>query len=428
MSRRPKFPLTVRHEASSVKIYRERSASSKTGWNHRVTWVGAAGVESFSRADPEKAIAEAKIKARQLAGGEATALHFQSSDLVELQEARRLADEIRMPLLAALAELRRARELAGPGVLEACEAWAMQRVQEISRITIHDAIEGLINTKIKAKKEGERTYRSKLTPIEEKFGQGTFLDTLSQQRWQEYLDGIDDAVTRNDLRKRAVTLCRWAQKRNHLHPGLLLEIEKTERATEEPKPIGIISPETYEKLLNHFYTHHREYLAALVLAGFAGLRSDEIHGKRKDRSKRQRWEHIYLDQHYLMVSAAKTNTPSNRPVQLCEAALAWLRLCPNRKDNVCTEGAMEKVRALAIAAKFTLPPNCFRHSYITYAVAVTGNKDKVSHEAGNSPAEIDRRYRVPQPPEVGARWFAIMPPAAAKMPRRRSARNALPGC
>ena len=70
---------------------------------------------------------------------------------------------------------------------------------------------------------------------------------------------------------------------------------------------------------------------------------------------------------------------------------------------------MEKVRALAIAAKFTLPTNCFRHSFISFRIAGTGDKLGTAALAGNSVREIDRRYRVPLTRSEGEAWFAIIP-------------------
>jgi hypothetical protein len=85
---------------------------------------------------------------------------------------------------------------------------------------------------------------------------------------------------------------------------------------------------------------------------------------------------------------------------------------------------MEKVRLLARAArtekreaKFPdLPENAFRHSFISYRIAVTGNKPQIATEAGNSVSEIDRRYRVPVTKEEGDEWFAITPNAHPEAP------------
>jgi hypothetical protein len=190
-----------------------------------------------------------------------------------------------------------------------------------------------------------------------------------------------------------------------------LEIEQTERARETTAAIGIIDPATFAVLLKYFRGHYPEHLAALVLAGFCGVRADEIHGKRADRTKRQVWEHVYLDakEPYLQVSNAKENTPSMRAVPLCPAVVEWLMLCADRKGPVCEAGAMEKVRLLARDAGFSLPRNCFRHSFITYRIDVTKNKAQVALEAGNSEKEITSRYKARLALGAGKTWFSITP-------------------
>ena len=148
-----------------------------------------------------------------------------------------------------------------------------------------------------------------------------------------------------------------------------------------------------------------DYLAAAVVAGFLGVRADEIHGKRKDdREKRQVWEDIHTeaDEPLLTVTNAKENTPAWRTVPICSAAVEWLNLCPApHEGSICSAAAMERVRKIGLTAKRKLPENCFRNSYISYQVVLTGNKHQVSTWAGNSVKEIDRRYRRPVFAETG---------------------------
>lgn len=154
-------------------------------------------------------------------------------------------------------------------------------------------------------------------------------------------------------------------------------------------------------------------LSALALAGFCGLRADEVQGKRDDRARRQAWEDVHLDRGFLSVSAAKTNTPSWRVVPLCEAAVAWLSLVPvaKRTGPVGEARCLEKVRwhMRHREKPVNLPENCLRHSWISYRLAADGNKAQVAEWAGNSPAELTRRYRVPLPRDAGEAWFAIRP-------------------
>ena len=413
MPKAKEFPITVRLQSVTVKIYREKAPSNSSGFAYVVSWVGGDGRQRRTLASLKAAQDEANRIANQLASGLAESQHLSRSDVLELTEARALVAPLGVPLLSAVAEWAKARELAGPALLEACTNWSERRIATVERIGVGSAIDRLIADKDAARKQGSRTYAAKLRPIREFFGESTFLDTITTSEWARYLNRFEDPVTRNDLRKRAVTLCRWAQRHGHLAEGIVPDIEKTERAKETAKPIGILTPDTYHRLLHFFRQHHPDHLAALVLAGLCGVRSDEIHGKRDNRGRRQSWEDIKIDQGFISVTVPKENTPSSRIVHLSEAAIAWLKVCPKpHRGPVCEAGAVEKIRAIAIKAGFELPENCFRHSWITYKIAQTGNKPETATEAGNSVKEIDRRYRVPRPKADGDAWFSTRPSKA----------------
>jgi hypothetical protein len=78
---------------------------------------------------------------------------------------------------------------------------------------------------------------------------------------------------------------------------------------------------------------------------------------------------------------------------------------------------MDRIRTIAREAKDAngeaifpaIPDNAFRHSYISHALAATGNIARVSLDAGNSPKEINRHYRELVTEEEGKAWFEIFP-------------------
>lgn len=408
MAKPPAFPLIVRNGSVVVKIYRQKAATTKDGIAYCVSWIGERGRARKLFADLAAAREDADRQAAHLAKGMSDSLYLDRSDILELNEARTIVGDY--PLLSALREWSKARELAGGSIVEACTRWSEQRINEVKRIKIDEVVKKFIAAKDAVGKEGTYTYTSKLKPLVE-FFPDVYLDTITSEQWTRYLNQFEDHVTRNDLRKRAVTLCRWAQRNGYLSDNIKVEIEKTERSKEVSKPIGILQPQEFHKILHYFWRQHPEYLAAVAIAGFCGLRADEIQGKRKNRDLRQSWSDIHFDQKFLSVTAAKENTPAWRVVPLQPVVLAWLRLCPNRIGPICEPLAMQKVRALAKAAKFTLPANCFRHSFITYRIAQTGNKPSTSTEAGNSVKEIDKCYRVPRPKADGKHWFSLVPDA-----------------
>jgi hypothetical protein len=329
------------------------------------------------------------------------------SDRDELQHAKSIAGDV--PILAALREWKRANELTAVHLIAAAEMWAARQGKTFKRIKVADAVDQFIAAKDRAKKQGERTYRSKLEPLKTFFSDA-HIDAITEPQFSAYLEQWQDGVTRNDFRKRAVSLCRWAQKSGFIPRGLQLEIKNTERAEEEPTQIGTITPDIFRDALRFIHAKHPQHLAALVVAGFGAVRSDEIHGKHHDRSKRQTWEDIDLAQKHLNVTIAKRNTPAWRLVELSDAAIEWLKLCPGEhKGPICEVNAIAKIRALLIEAEFDLPENCFWHSAIIYRIAKTGDKAATATWAGNSVKEIDKRYRRPMTKAAGEAWFSIGP-------------------
>lgn len=420
-----RYPVEVKEQSVTVKIYRQKAKTNASGYAYVISWVGPNGRERLNRAEYADAESEARSKAAQLAAGIASGNLLNNSDITELKLARDITAEHGIPLVSAVAEWSKARSFAGPSLVSVCEEWSQRRAATIQRIKVADAVAKFIAAKNAAKKQGTTTYRSKLTPVAEEFG-SLYLDSITTRDWTRYLGRLDNPVTHNDIRKRIVTLCRWAQKNDYLSPDAILAITKTERQDEPPPTVGILSPADFKKLLEHFRAKHPRHLAALVLAGFCGLRSDEIQGKQKDRTLRQTWEDIHLKKDgdakpFLSVTAAKKGTAANRIVYLRAAALAWLKVCPEpRKGWVGEEKVIEKIRLRARKDNFKLPPNCFRHSFITYLAALTKDKAMVASEAGHSIPEMDRHYRVPKPMQLGVDWFAIRPSRQPRNSRNRS--------
>ncbi len=405
------FPLSVKFGSVVVTIYRilrkpTGRSSSRTIFNLR--W--SIGSKRYNRHFKTFVAAheEAKIKAEQIASGKADlAASMSLADAQLLNAAKEIAGS--MPLIAALEEWKKGQELTNGNLIRAAQVWKAQNVSSpYIRIKVEDVVEKFITSKQRAGAEGEKTYRAKLNPFIKKF-KGQYLDSLSVLTLNTYLEGFQNQVTRNDNRKRIVTLCRWAQKQNFLLRGMTPSIESTERGKEKPPSIGIINVTTYNSILEYIRQAHPEYLAAIVLAGFCGIRIDELHGKTSDRNRRQIWEDINLSEQYVNVTAVKERTPAHRKVPLSDAAIQWLMLCKHRTGPICNKQAFEKIRPILKKKNFTIPPNCFRHSFISHRVAQTQNKPQVANEAGNSIHEIDLHYRFPLTQKEGDKWFSLIP-------------------
>ena len=254
------------------------------------------------------------------------------------------------------------------------------------------------------------------------------LDTITTRMVTEWADKVSDLTTRNELIGRLGMLFRWAQSQGLFPEDRVIPTDRVPKGKEKKPVIGILTPAQFKMVLDLVRATAPQYLACTAMAGFSGIRSDEVHGKKAPKGvprasmHRQLWSDIHINQegdsgHY-NVTVAKENTPSWRLVPIQPALAAYLKICPRTEGEryVCIAGAMERVRELCREAKkrgqldFDLPLNCFRHAAITYRIPQANvGIVRAAEEAGNSTQEITARYRRPVLPEVAAEWWAIRP-------------------
>jgi len=390
----------VKSGSVTVKIYSNVHASNSSGWTYVVAWHTPAGRKRHKFADEGAAVEEARLRAGQLAAGKIEATEVSRADREELFAARKLAGDV--PLLAALKEWRNAANLTQGQVIAAAEAWKARNRGKIDRATVSEALTRFLKEKKKAGYNTKANHGSILEAVREALG-AYQIAQVSASMLDGYLGKIAHPVTRNTHRKRIVTLWRWAQSKNLLPRDAKTEADQTSRSREQAPEVGIISSDAYGKMLELVRAKTPADLPALVLAGFCGLRRGEIHG--------QDWADVKLDVKHVRVTTAKKGTPARRLVPLSDAAVEWLKLCPDRKGPVCDGMAIDRVRKLGIEAEVALPENCFRHSYISHHVAALGNVPQAALDAGNSVQIIHRHYRELVTPAEGAAWFAIKPEA-----------------
>ncbi len=416
----PKWPMTIAAGSVSVKVYEVKAPSNANGKGYVLAWTTPAGRRTQAFASSDKAIAEGKLKAAQLSHGRIEGASMSSGDRDELQAARKLTNG--EPLLSVLEEWSKANQLTVGNVLAAAKAWAARNGTVEKQVLVSDVVTAFLKAKTEAGKNVASDHAHTFTCIKEDLGKLP-IDTVSARQLDVWLTKSENPVSRNTRRKRIVSIWRWAQRKGYLPRDARTEAEMTERAHEPAPEIGIISVATWRALLAFFRAQHPELLPALVLAGFCGLRRAEIH--------EQTWEDISLERKNLRVTKAKRGTPARRMVPLCDAAVQWLMLCGDRTGPICTSLAVDGIRRIAREAQVEvrnqkgetelrprfpeIPDNAFRHSYISHAVAETGDIPRVSLNAGNSPKEINRHYRELVTEAEGKQWFAITPGVPAQI-------------
>jgi len=395
--RTQRFPIQIKCGNAIVRIYRVSHPNTKSGFVYSVAWYDAQGArrqKQFTKLDRAKS--EAKLKAEQLQAGETEIADAGLADIKELHAARRLAGEI--GLIPALEEWLRGRELCQGSIIQACEAWADRNCPRVKPITVADAVGKFLKFKQSKGVKTASSYDRTLPKLSTDLGHYQ-LAAISARRLEDWLEQFSHPVTANTHRKRIVTLWRWARDKGYLPQEVKTAAELTERSREEALEVGIISADTFYALLQFIKIKHPHYIAPLALAGFCGLRRTEIHG--------QLWEDVQLERKFVRVSAAKRGTPARRIVPLCDEAVSWLSINaqPSGEVSPGNTWAIDRIRDIGRTAGFTLPENCFRHSYVSNRVAITGDVNATSLEAGNSPRIIFQHYRELVTKEEAKAWF-----------------------
>lgn len=401
-------------------VYTARTGSKRTGDEWKMT-----------RHSHAKAEAELRLRLSQLNQGRLGAADMTLEDREELLLLRKLAGNT--PPVVALREWlhdQQRREQAALGC---------------TPIAIEDALDKFIREGESAGNQHERTYRSKLnslllttvetpdpkdprrTIVVRTSLKGRSIHSITRDEMHARLQTYHDVTTRNDVRKRAITLWKWAREAGHIPREMSLAPEQVKRAKDKPIRIVACHPTDYARLLLYISANHTHHLPALVLAGLCGVRVSEIHGKRKPKRKkgqrgeavdvpRQTWEDIHLEPEspetpHLRVTNAKEGTPARRKVPLCPAAIAWLQTTPvgQRTGYVCEENALARIRAIGRARGLRLPKNSFRKSYISYRCELETDKAAIAKDAGTSVEKIETNYRELPPRRDALEWWRLTP-------------------
>jgi integrase len=229
------------------------------------------------------------------------------------------------------------------------------------------------------------------------------------------------ARTKENMLRQIVSLFNFARRQKYVLTELALEISEIPTPKKQPAPIGIYTPTEISAVLA---AADAEITPALAIAAFAGLRLAEV--------ARLDWREVRLAEKLIVVEADKAKTAARRLVPISDNLAAWLE--PHAKRfgplNPCTEQLGNVGNALgdrferaAARSKVTWKRNGFRHSYISYRVAVLKDVPAVALECGNSPQVIFSNYRALATEAEGKAWFNLLPPkqAANVIPLRAAA-------
>ncbi|MES2438578.1 MAG: tyrosine-type recombinase/integrase [Verrucomicrobiota bacterium] len=236
-------------------------------------------------------------------------------------------------------------------------------------------------------------------------------------------------------REAAHGLFSWAMKRKLVTKNPISDADAPKVIQGE---VGTITPSQLKGMLLTALKRQPRAVPALAVWAFCGVRRAEINRLCFDDMDQGRKE--------LRVSAkvGRKGRGKVRYVPMPQALLDWLaaaqsagvaqsgKLVPGADDEK-SEGVLNEwlVKARADAGITYWPNNALRHSFASYACAMTEDYPKVSAWIGHSGGTslLEARYRHAVPKNAGATWFNVFPfdkPKAKKTAKKTSKKTRSP--
>ena len=425
-------PLLIKDGSVSVKIYGTWSHSRVTdplsgskvkNYKPEYTLRYYLGGKKHQRrfTDLCKAKLEARAVLTKIRNNETEALKLTGLDRSAYVEAKSMLASLddSPSLLLAINEYVSAKETLGSNYMSLVDVVKehRRRNRKIEKqIKVSVLVEEFLRFKEKQNLSYEytRTLR-RLRTFGEDFD--LHISELNFDLLQTYFDHMVDAAgnpakprTKKNAWERITTLLRFGLKRKCLTVDLLDELTDVDL----PKIINgkppIWTPDEFKEMLN---SARPELVPFLTIAGFAGVRTQEIHNLD--------WSQIDLCRKQIKIDNEQAKTRARRIVPLCDAAVAWLKMHQKTDGKVVnysyTGKHSEGIRRDVMAARdingddtdFAWKRNGLRHSYISYQLALTKKVHEIAMDAGNSETIIFKNYRELVTEEEARAWFSILP-------------------
>ncbi len=411
--------LTIKRGAVSVQIYVDTPLKHREDYRrYTLVWREADGVRKRrGYTDFEEAKRAGENLATRLANGQTDILKLSNADVAELQRAREILapHELSVSIAAHTLAAALQRLPAGTELLEAVEFFAKRHPANSPKKTVCEVVDEFIADRDAngCSDHHLRDLGIRLNRFATAFAMP--IAAVEPSTVREYIRTLTNGKTGKPARARSKentlrmlkTLFGYARKQRYIPRDLEDEITDIEPPRPEPAHIGIYTPQEIARLL---VAAGPALVPPLAIAAFAGLRLAEV--------SRLDWSEVHLQDRFIVVEAAKSKTAARRIVPMSDNLAAWLTphwkatgtLNPAETDNALGD----RFERVAARLKIKWQRNGFRHSCISYRVALVKNVAQVALECGNSPAVIFSNYRELVREEDSKAWFSVRPPTSAE--------------
>jgi integrase len=393
-------PQTFTNGRNEVKLY---TTQGRRGASYQACYYVGGKRERKTFADLAAARRFARQKLNDLATTTDEAEAVSTPELESYLAAKRIIAPAGLPLHNVCETFMAAREMLGATpLLDAVRRYLRQN-KGVQLVPIRQAVQEFLveRERIGVCWRYMAQLRCDLNRFTRAFA-GRHLPDIGTPELDEWIcsDASRAQITRTNVRQRLTTFAHWCRKRGYLSRECRT-FEDMASYSVPPAPILIYTPEEMRKLMGAVHDWVGVFFA---IWGFAGLRSEEI--------RRLDWRDVNLDRGFIVIEAEKAKTKRRRLVPISENLAAWLRPIARESGSVLGVfnthmGSHQVCDRAGVAWK----RNAFRHSYVSYRLALTNDAAKVALEAGHDAQVMFAHYRELVRPDQAQEWFNIFPEA-----------------
>lgn len=291
---------------------------------------------------------------------------------------------------------------SGRTLTEAVDFYLAHLEQTERSVTVSDAVEELLEEKrlLNLSSKHMVNMRYHFRPVKEFFGTRV-ISTLARKEIEVWLHGRKLAPESfKSARNHLAMLFNHAVRNGQAKVNPVTDIALPKGKV---KPIAVLTPGAMEALIEFAKEHHKDMIPAIVIQGFAGLRTEEV--------RRLDWKEVRLREGLIEVTAENSKTGQRRLVTIQPNLKAMLAKVSEDSGPVvpkCFNRCNASLHRLMKKAGHSFPKNGLRHSFASYHLADCEDAAKTALQMGHmGPGMLFEHYRALVTPKAASAWWSI---------------------
>jgi integrase len=279
-----------------------------------------------------------------------------------------------------------------------------ERLSALKQTTLGDAVSEFLAWKESNQRESNRNFQDLRKNCAHLAELGSLpLATLRRDDLTSLLESVTERAgprRKNNLRASWVTLWRWARSQDYLADA----ITEAERIPRYAEPRQVIETATRDQLDTLLANVRTKYRAWLVLAAWAGIRSEEIKPPLHSGKRPLQWSDIDLDRGLIEIQPTTDKNGNRRVIPVADCLARELRplFGSGAVHQADRPSKTETGRLGALVGGWRR--NWLRKTRISCRVALVG-PGQTALESGNSEAKIRANYLDMKSEDEARAWF-----------------------